>query len=514
MKARWLGKFALAILIMAGVGTGAWYWLNYGPLPEVPASQYHVRGKFGPLQSWPLTPIHAVTLVDGRVMTYGADNKGQQGGEMMYDIWDPSKGMGPSSHLTLPNTVGTDIFCAAQVVLSRPDGKVLLAGGDRTVNGVRNWSSPDINYFNSQKNQLESFPVRMAHPRWYPTLLTLPKGDVMVAGGRVTKNTYTGDVEIYQKDGRWGLLTQAYSEEAFGPANWNYPRMWVAPQDKVFVLSITGAMFYMDMLQGGSVWRVDLPKDLAGESHSYLPSVMYQPGKILAVRNGGKNITVDLASGQPDVKQAKGYNLARINATMALMADGGVLLSGGSLRDNSAVWFTMSNRFTQLWSPITGEWTLGPIAQKMRLYHSIAMLMPDATVLTGGGGAPGPQDNLNAEVYYPPYLFKKDGSGQMADRPVIISAPTVMKWGQKLDLAIKAEGVSRVTLVRTGSVTHTMGFDQRFMDLGWSVGQAPGHLQVSAPVQPHEAPPGYYYLFVIDKAGVPSVAKMVWLEAA
>jgi len=36
---------------------------------------------------------------------------------------------------------------------------------------------------------------------------------------------------------------------------------------------------------------------------------------------------------------------------------------------------------------------------------------------------------------------------------------------------------------------------------------------VSAPVQPHEAPPGYYYLFVIDKAGVPSVAKMVWLEA-
>jgi len=137
MKARWLGKFALAILIMAGVGTGAWYWLNYGPLPEVPASQYHVRGKFGPLQSWPLTPIHAVTLVDGRVMTYGADNKGQQGGEMMYDIWDPSKGMGPSSHLTLPNTVGTDIFCAAQVVLSRPDGKVLLAGGDRTVNGAR-----------------------------------------------------------------------------------------------------------------------------------------------------------------------------------------------------------------------------------------------------------------------------------------------------------------------------------------------------------------------------------------
>ena len=40
-----------------------------------------------------------------------------------------------------------------------------------------------------------------------------------------------------------------------------------------------------------------------------------------------------------------------------------------------------------------------------RLYHSGALLLPDATVLIAGGGAPGPLVNLNAEIYYPPYLF-------------------------------------------------------------------------------------------------------------
>ena len=35
--------------------------------------------------------------------------------------------------------------------------------------------------------------------------------------------------------------------------------------------------------------------------------------------------------------------------------------------------------------------------------------MPDASVLGGGGGAPGPQNNRNFEVYYPPYLYDETG---------------------------------------------------------------------------------------------------------
>ena len=42
--------------------------------------------------------------------------------------------------------------------------------------------------------------------------------------------------------------------------------------------------------------------------------------------------------------------------------------------------------------------------------------MPDASVLVAGGGAPGPQNNTNMEIYYPPYLY--NAAGGFATRPV------------------------------------------------------------------------------------------------
>mmetsp|Transcript_28963 Transcript_28963/g.52409 ORF Transcript_28963/g.52409 Transcript_28963/m.52409 type:complete len:112 (+) Transcript_28963:1028-1363(+) len=38
--------------------------------------------------------------------------------------------------------------------------------------------------------------------------------------------------------------------------------------------------------------------------------------------------------------------------------------------------------------------------------HSTAILLPDATMLVGGGGRPGPVVNENVEIYSPPYLFQ------------------------------------------------------------------------------------------------------------
>lgn len=52
----------------------------------------HIKGVFGPPVTWPLMPIHALLTPDGRVLTYGTDDKGLQGAEEIYDIWDPRKG--------------------------------------------------------------------------------------------------------------------------------------------------------------------------------------------------------------------------------------------------------------------------------------------------------------------------------------------------------------------------------------------------------------------------------------
>jgi hypothetical protein len=132
-------------------------------------------------------------------------------------------------------------------------------------------------------------------------------------------------------------------------------------------------------------------------------------------------------------------------------------------------------------------------------------------VLTAGGGAPGPVTNLNAEIYEPPYLFKSDGT--LAPRPTIQSAPLQTAWGASFSVQMQSDSaVSKVALVKTGSVTHSFDFDQRYLEPAFT--RSGDTLTVQAPANATLAPPGNYLLFVFDSAGVPSVAKIIRLAAA
>jgi Domain of unknown function (DUF1929) len=192
------------------------------------------------------------------------------------------------------------------------------------------------------------------------------------------------------------------------------------------------------------------------------------------------------------------------NATV--LPNGKVLLTGGSAVANQLTGVAYA---AEIWDPATGQWTLGANAAKARLYHSTALLLPDGSVLTAGGGAPGPVNNLNAEIYYPPYLY--DVSGQPAVRPALVTVPGSVQLSLNQQFAVtvgSAAPISRVTLVRTGATTHSFDSDQRFLELGFT--QAGQTLTITLPtINPNVAVPGYYMLFVFDQAGVPSVAKII-----
>jgi Galactose oxidase-like, Early set domain len=146
-------------------------------------------------------------------------------------------------------------------------------------------------------------------------------------------------------------------------------------------------------------------------------------------------------------------------ANATVLADGKVLVTGGS---NPANKLDHVDKVAQIWNPNTGVWTAGAEADKPRLYHSISILLPDASVLTGAGGEPGPVQNLNAEIYYPPYLYNANGSPK--PRPTIASAPEVAHVGKQFSITLgDASKINRVTMVRTGSVTHTYNSDQRYI---------------------------------------------------
>ena len=69
-----------------------------------------------------------------------------------------------------------------------------------------------------------------------------------------------------------------------------------------------------------------------------------------------------------------------------------------------------------------------------------------------------------------------------------------------------------MTLVRLGAVTHSFNMSQRFNRLSFSAGPRAG-LMSSAPANGNLAPLGHYMLFILNASGVPSVAKIVRLDA-
>lgn len=476
------------------------------------ATDTYQRGSFGAVVSWPLIPIHAALLPDGRLLTYGSDGKGNQTGQFTYDVWDPSKGTGAASHLTLPNTTGADTFCSGQIVLP-VSGAVLLTGGDRTVNGVRNYSINDVNLFDWRSNALYSAQAPMAFLRWYPTVLTLANGSVLVLGGRqtpevagVSKETWVATPEVYTEGIGWRSLPAVASDDAYGARNWSYPKAWQAPNGQVFIATKWGGTYYLDPnAAAGAGQLTRTPLNLA-ESDDYLPAVMFAPGKILSFRKLNRAVVIDLNGATPTSSSTGGVGMDRYHGSATVMADGKVLVSGGSMVSNVALGVAYTSR---IWDPAKKSWTTTPSAKKMRLYHSVSLLLPDGRVLLGGGGAPGPQTNLNAEIYTPPYLYKQDRTATLATRPVITSAPQTAAWGARINVGVDVAGVSRVTLVKTGSATHTVDFDQRFLPL---IHTASGtQLSVTMPANANLASPGYYMLFVFNSAGVPSVARIIKL---
>ena len=131
-----------------------------------------------------------------------------------------------------------------------------------------------------------------------------------------------------------------------------------------------------------------------------------------------------------------------------------------------------------------------------------------------------PVNQLNAEIYYPPYLFKADGT--LAPRPSILSVTGSSSDGQGNPRVVAndsitittdrpASDISRVTFLKLGSTTHAFNMGQNFNEL--KVNSRNGNtLTVTAPSTYNYAPPGYYLLFVLDSSGVPSVARIVQMS--
>ncbi|MBT9595726.1 MAG: DUF1929 domain-containing protein [Vitreoscilla sp.] len=450
------------------------------------------QGVFSPLYDWPLIAIHAVLLPDGRVLSYGTDSVGTQTGYFSYDVWDSSQAP-DAGHQTLPNGSGTDLFCSSQLLLPGPTGpRVMIAGGDNwTGTATANTGNTNGNLFDPADNSLTR-NGDMILPRWYASATMLVNGEVLVQGGSGGE----AHPEIRGVDGRFRLLST--NTQGLDPY---YPRNIVAPDGRVFGVDSGGRMYYLDPATEALQPAGQFDLSYGGPDSS---AVLFRPGRLL--QYGGNStgaLVIDITGGSPVVTPTQSLSSQRRYTTGTVLPDGQVLAIGGSPEWNGLGGAALN---AEIWSPQTGQWSIGASGAVARLYHATALLLPDATVLVAGGGAPGPLTNLNAEIYHPPYLFTPEG--EWAQRPAITAVPDALQIGKTLAIDVLTDSaISRVTLVKTGSVTHGWNMDQRFIELPF---RAEDHrLYVQAPTRAADAPPGYYQLFVFDAAGVPSVARIL-----
>jgi len=157
-----------------------------------------------------------------------------------------------------------------------------------------------------------------------------------------------------------------------------------------------------------------------------------------------------------------------------------------------------------------------------RHYHSAALLLPSGKVMAAGGAAPGGctvSVETTIEVFSPPYLFNSDGSP--ATRPTITTvngvAPTptafpVVNHGAQCNIETPdADCIAKVVLVRPMAITHNTDSEQRVVQCSFT--RAGNMICAVAPdgLPPAMAPRGYYMLFILTDAGVPSEGKFIRL---
>jgi Domain of unknown function (DUF1929) len=463
----------------------------------------------------PVPPIHAGLLSNGKIVfwAYDEDFSSNTNKRTQTFVWNPILNDTPL-RIDNPNS---KLFCSGHSFL--PDGRLLTIGGviRPSPPGVPQLGTKDTNIFNPSSNAW-SQAASMNLARYYPSSVPLANGDVLaVAGTNDTNGANVDTSEVWQTNsslpetdpGRYRLLNTAKFSQGW------YPMAFQAPNGKVFNVGPQPTMGYLDTT-GTGTWtslgdRVDPANNNGNGRRTFGNAVMYEPGKIALI--GGADpptntvMKIDINGSSPVVSQVGSMVAARRQHNATILPDGTVLVTGGTSGagfNNAA----QSLLTTELWNPISGQFKTLKSAATPRLYHSLALLLPDARVLSAGGDGSDAPSYPNAEIFTPPYLLNSDGTP--AVRPSIAVAPNGIGYNSSFSVTSGNTDIARVTLIKLSSVTHSANFDQRFLNLSFTkTGTA---LSVTAPSSGNVAPPGYYMLFVLNAAGVPSTAKIVKLN--
>ena len=366
--------------------------------------------------------------------------------------------------------------------------------------------------------------AKMTVARGYQGQTTLSDGRVFTIGGSFSGGQFIKNGEVYDpKTNTWtylsGCLVQPMltADRAGIYRQDNHAWLFGWRNGSVFQAGPSRNMNWYTMAGSGTQAGAGVRGNDADAMNGN--AVMYDASQGLILAVGGAPdydnatatsnaniIQIGNPSTTPKVTQISNMKYPRAFANSVILPDGHVLILGGQ---TYAVTFTDTNAVMvpEIFNPTTLTFTPVASLASIRTYHSTALLLPDASVIIGGGGLCGncTVNHFDAQIYYPPYFYSSSGGASV--RPVIQSvSATTFAAGAKLTVSVNM-AITRMTLMRYGSATHALDTDQRRVPLT-TLSSSGTTYTVQIPNDTGVMIPGAWMLFAMVN-GVPSVATTV-----
>ncbi|KAF8599754.1 copper radical oxidase [Ceratobasidium sp. AG-I] len=397
--------------------------------------------------------------------------------------------------------------------------------------------------------------LHMMSPRWYNTVARLDDGSVMIIGGSTrggwmnNATTNNPTIEFYPPK----LTGVTMLKFLVDTLNSNlFPIAFTLPNGRVFMAANNDAMIYdwhmnsehrLPPLPNGV--RVTYPMTGTAvllplsPANGYEAEVLICGGSTLDDRTPGHELSArDAASSQcvrmvlTDEGMAAGWKVEqmpdpRIMPDAVLLPDGRVVIVNGG-RSGIAGYGNVKNQVgtsnadDPVFAPILYDpsapagqrfSSLGmPLSDIARLYHSVATLVPDGSIMIAGSNPNLDRSTTAYETEYRVEWLKPDY--MVKPRPEFSGLPEDVYFGKSFELDVKLPKETKnvkVSLMDLGFVTHSVHMNSRLVELECKLAGDGRSLTIHAPPSGTVYPPGPGWIYVLAD-GVPSVGRKLMVR--
>lgn len=370
-------------------------------------------------------------------------------------IWKPGRSL---RAIKVPD----DMFCSGHTPDAYGHGRVVGGTTQYAVKGKLPWTGAYLNYDFNPATERFTKQDNMKKGRWYPDAIPLPSNMIAVMGGYDENGANSGTTELL--DPRTGKTTLLPGKTVL-PL---YHQTYVTYNGKLFYTGIAwGAPNlhrpgFFDSINGKftPVPGLVAPAYRAGGSSAWLGDVRKQKMVIMGGATPTSAITsaqiINLREKNPRFRNLPSLRSPKTYVASVGLPDETIFETNGGTRND----LRYASRETSILSADGKRWQhMNPAPTNSgRLYHNIAYLHDDGSVIVFGGNSASGHQPRNNTVYRfkPPYMYKSGPT------PALGSLPR-MQYGKSYKIPVK--NAAYVWLTMPPTPTHESDPVQRGVKL-------------------------------------------------